>query len=82
MTTDDIDMKALECAADKLDEIGIHHGWWKPQSKSWRELDEIGREEFLDVVWAVVNSYKKNVSSGAEQTGSGTVANNSRKDEG
>lgn len=58
MKPNEIDMTALEAAADKLDEIGAHHGWWKPITKSWRELDPIGREEFLDIAWLVVKAYK------------------------
>ena len=59
----EIDEKALEAAADKLDEIGTHHGWWKPVTKSWRELDPIGQEEFLEIVWLVVKAYKRQESS-------------------
>lgn len=58
MINQDIDEKALEYAADKLDEIGTHRGWWKLQNKSWRESDPIGREEFLSIVWEIVKAYK------------------------
>jgi len=50
--------KKLETAADRLYSIGLHHGWWGDNAKpSWRNLDLIGREEFLDVTAAVITAY-------------------------
>lgn len=52
-----IDDKLLALAADKLDEIGRHHGWWKSKHGSWRESDEIAQEEFLGIVWSIIKVY-------------------------
>lgn len=48
----------IQRAADALNKIGKHHGWF-PQSTpdDWRQLDEIGLDEFINVVEYVINSY-------------------------
>jgi hypothetical protein len=46
----------LERAADALDRIGRYHGWWKSEVPSWRELDAIKREEFLDIVFEILQA--------------------------
>lgn len=52
------DEHRLEAAADRLYAIGLHHGWWGARAKpSWRDLDPIGRDEFLNVTWAVIAAY-------------------------
>ncbi len=52
-----IDEKLLALTADKLDEVGRHHGWWKSKHSSWRESDEIAQEEFLGIVWSIIKVY-------------------------
>lgn len=54
-----IDENLLKLAADKLDEAGTHHGWWKTKHNSWREFDKIGQEEFLDIVWSIIKTYRR-----------------------
>jgi len=51
-----IDEASLERAADSLEAIGNHHGWWR-DGPGWRDSDPIAREEFLDLVAVVVRSY-------------------------
>ena len=51
----DLHEGSLEAAADTLDKFGRHHHWFGP--KPWRELDLVGRGEFLDIVAAVVSAY-------------------------
>jgi hypothetical protein len=46
----------LERAADALYRIGRYHGWWKTSFESWQELDPIAREEFLDIVFEVLQA--------------------------
>lgn len=49
---------ALERAADKLDKIGRHHGWWSETIPKWRDLDPIGKEEFLSLVDEIISAYQ------------------------
>jgi len=51
-----LDEKALEAAGDVLDKFGRHHGWFGHHAKPWCELDPIGRDEFLDIVAAIVSA--------------------------
>jgi hypothetical protein len=53
----------VEAAADKLDQFGRHHHWWPASVGPWRELDSIGKTEFLGVVEEVVRAYLKASSS-------------------
>lgn len=46
---------ALIKAADRLDHMGRSNGWWK--GTPWRELDPIGRDEFLATVYDIVATY-------------------------
>ncbi|MEM7361341.1 MAG: hypothetical protein AAF431_19815 [Pseudomonadota bacterium] len=48
---------ALHAAADKLEEIGKGYCWWPASTKPWRELDPIGKNEFLGAVEEVVMAY-------------------------
>jgi hypothetical protein len=52
-----LSQNGLEAAADSLYATGIHHHWWQPVPASWRDLDPIARDEFLDVVAATVAAY-------------------------
>lgn len=45
----------LEAAANKLIELGSHHGWFK--FSNLNSLDPVGREEMLDLVSQVVQEY-------------------------
>lgn len=54
-----VDENLLALAADNLDKVGRHHGWWKTKHSSWRELDTIGQEEFLDIVWSIIKTYRR-----------------------
>ena len=45
-------------AANKLFQIGRHHGWWPGNEKSWQDLDPISQEEFLDLTAEIVDAYK------------------------
>ncbi len=49
----------LEAAADMLYRIGLRHGWWGFAIPSWRDLDPIGKDEFLDVVAVTVRAYEQ-----------------------
>lgn len=52
-----IENAGLERAADKLDRIGRHYGWWPKTVPEWRNLDPIGKEEFLGLVDEIVHAY-------------------------
>jgi len=47
--------KQVEAAARALFAEGRHHGWFKI-TKSFDELDPIGREEFLDLTWRILRA--------------------------
>jgi len=51
------DEDALVLAADRLEAHGRHHGWWEETIPHWRNLDPIGKEEFLDMVADIVGTY-------------------------
>ncbi len=51
-----IDNESLERAADKLDRIGRHYGWWPKTVPEWRNLDPIGKAEFLGLVDEIVTA--------------------------
>jgi hypothetical protein len=47
----------IVAAARVLHEIGLHHHWWSPYTKTYDELtaiDPIGKEEFDAIVEAVL----------------------------
>jgi hypothetical protein len=50
-----LDESSLEAATDVLHKYGSHHHWF--ENKPWRELDPIGRDEFLDIVAGVISAY-------------------------
>lgn len=47
----------LVAAADKLEAVALQACWFGPTAKPWRELDPIGREEFLAVVESIVKAH-------------------------
>ena len=46
----------LEAAADVLNKAGLHHFWFKGPP-DWRDLDPIGKSEFLSIVEQIVAAY-------------------------
>ena len=48
----------LEAAADELDKVGRHHHWWPKSVPPWRDLDAIGKSEFLGIVQEVIYAYQ------------------------
>lgn len=47
----------LAAAADKLEAVALQAGWFPPTTKPWREMDPIGRNEFLAVVESIVKAH-------------------------
>ena len=52
-----LDERGVERAADELWKCGSHHAWWPKSRASWRDLDPIGKEEFLTVAASIVLTY-------------------------
>ena len=51
------DDDAIARAADKLEAIGNHHGWFPKGIPSWRDAGPIEQSEFLGVVETIVYAY-------------------------
>jgi hypothetical protein len=60
-----LDERGLERAADELWKTGIHHGWWSKRWASWRDLDPIGKEEFLAIADRIVVAYLRRDANSA-----------------
>jgi hypothetical protein len=52
-----LDEGGIESAADSFWKEGSHHGWWSDTRPTWRDLDPIGKEEFLAIVERIVVAY-------------------------
>ena len=52
-----LDERGVERAADELWRTGSHHAWWPNKWATWRDLDPIGKEEFLAVAASIVCAY-------------------------
>lgn len=69
----DLSDRGIERAADRLNRVGTHHGWW-PKSlngKSWRDYDLIGRLEYLGLVEELIRDYFRGASDEEDRLTSG-----------
>src|SRR5665213_118977 len=46
VTMESLSEKGLDAAADKLDAVGRHHGWWQVSYPSWRDSIRLPMKNF------------------------------------